>query len=180
MDTSITVESFTAFFTATGGSFGALTGLLALVYVYRSESVRENMERAVNQLHQLLLRKKSGSEPISANLSIETLATELGKFGDRFSPEDHKTIMGVCALMSELGKSAASFKKKFQRSNYLAIANLALAIIFLALPFPAVQSFGQVLVALGCVLAVAGLVAAVLFISELTQEEHHYHIDTKD
>ncbi|MGE4130085.1 MAG: hypothetical protein AB7F86_00520 [Bdellovibrionales bacterium] len=176
----ITVESYTAFFTASGGTFGALVGLLSMVYVYRVEGMRGNVERTLGRFEKYMLRGKKNNGGIAAEWTMQNILQAVDALSEHFAPKDHQNLKSAAETMVQLTKGLSRFKSRFQVSNGLAIGNLVFALLALAIPFSWIQGTGQLAVFGGLIFGGTALAAAVLFIRELTDETHYFHIDFED
>lgn len=166
-----------AFIASCAEIFGALVGLLSLVYVYKTESARSNIERVIANIDRIV---KKSNRPEDLDTHHEVGVEDIDKILEILTP--YLTAVDVSALRASLAglrrftSSLQELKVAFVRSAAAAFTVLFTALAGLAFPYSASPDIAQLIFIANFILVLIASVLTVQFVRRLGQEEHSYHI----
>lgn len=173
----ITHDHYYAFIASCAEIFGALVGLISLVYVYKTESVRSNIERAVHNIDRLA---KSAKTPEDLDVHQEVDISDIGKIADILTPHlplsDQHALKTSIKVLLEFTEQLRELQRSFRYSAVSAFAVLFFALGGLAFPYASAPGFAQWIFTLNLLLVLAASALTVNFVRRLASETHSFQI----
>ncbi|MBX3018969.1 MAG: hypothetical protein KF767_13870 [Bdellovibrionaceae bacterium] len=173
----ITPEHYYAFIASCAEIFGALVGLISLVYVYKTESVRSNIERAVQNLDRIA---KAAKAPDDLEVHQELDVSNIGKIEEILAPHlslsDQQALKTSVKVLLEFTENLRELQRSFRFSAVSAFAVLFFALGGLAFPYASSPGFAQWIFGLNLLLVLAASALTVNFVRQLASETHSFQI----
>lgn len=178
----ILIESahYYTFLSSCAEIFGVLVGLIALVYVYKTESIRSNIERTVKAIDDIIKKVPSSTSEMDFHMEVDVndLGSAFERLNGHLSAADYSALQSAAKTLKIFNQELSSLSRAFKSSAFSAFAILFLSLFGLALPYSSFPILGQVIFVISFILVVVSSLLALGFMRELTADKHSFMVSS--